>query len=125
MKQDVIAALTQYEKYNMVSYAAKLLKEVYTLEGTTSLIRSLRKLLIQLFSHEEEHCMTKHVSSPLQVYHDYVNYCIAYKETGGCRYYSDGSLTVDYDTIYVLPPWEPKDPKTIKMIQEENYKFKH
>lgn len=124
MKKDVIATLTQYELSTMVTSAVRLLQSIDTFDSDKTLAKSLKQLMVKAFAQEQEHYCEAFISSPTYAYGDRVTYCLAYKIIGDCKYYSNGEVTFDFFKAYLLPSWEPKDPKVVKKIQKNTDKYR-
>lgn len=124
MRQEVISVLTEEEKQTTVLASLKLLSTLEKFEGTSVLMSSLKKLLVQIFEKEPEHYVEEHIDTPLRAYHDYAVHCSAYKIIGTCKYFASGKVTYDFYSTIMLPAWEPKDKDVVRTIAENTKRFR-
>lgn len=124
MKADIVAALTPYELNDIIDHAAKLLLKLKRLEGTNAMVKSLQKLIMQGFENVQEHYCERTIPSPFHAYRDDIIECLAYKQIGDCKYYSDGSVQIFYYNDLTLEPWQPKNPKILQLISKNTKKFR-
>lgn len=124
MRQEVISVLTEEEKQTTVLASLRLLSTLEKFEGTSMLMSSLRKLLVQIFEKEPEHYVEEHIDTPLKAYHDYAVHCSAYKTIGVCKYFASGKVTYDFYSTIMLPAWEPKDKDVVRTIAENTKRFR-
>lgn len=130
MKQNVISALTCAEEEIAVTGAIKLLQVIENIEGNTSLIKTLRSFLQQLFQQKEEKYTICYTETAPEERYNIAAYCKIYKEIAGFSYYSDGyiitnnCMITDYSNKIWLDPWVPQDKTVLAKVAEENKKFK-
>lgn len=124
MKADIVAALTLLELHDIIDHAAKLLLRLRKLEDTNTMVKSLQKLVMQGFENVQEHYCERIIPSPFHAYRDDITECLAYKQIGDCKYYSDGSVQIFCCNDLTLEPWQPKNPKILQLISKNTKKFK-
>ena len=124
MKKHTVAALTAAEITNIVTSSVKLLFEIEKVDEDRTLVAYLKRLLSQVFEQVPEHYFERTIEASVRGYNDRIKVCLAYKEVSDCRYFSDGRLIFSYGSVILMPPWEPKNKKVVKLIKNNTQKFK-
>ena len=122
-RQDIIAALTQEEKLNLVKSTFSLLCNLKPFEDTKSLVAQLQKFLEQLYQQEPDICFSKNSGGyPSPTNLSCVEYAIACKQIGDIVYFADGKISDGFNTAY-LSSWIPTAETQEKLdIKNETYR---
>lgn len=124
MRKSTVAALTAAEITNIVTSSVKLLFEIEKVDEDRTLVAYLKRLLSQVFEQLPEHYFERIIEASVRGYNDRIKVCLAYKEVSDCRYFSDGRLIFSYGSVILMPPWEPKNKRIVKLIKDNTKKFK-